>query len=132
MLGEIKAFLGEDWTRTLERIRFSLNSDISLLNSTNEAILSHGGKQMRPMISLLAARACSGGRASEDSIRFAAAAELLHNATLLHDDVADSSSERRGAPTVMSMLGGPASVLLGDYWSRRWRTSFLPHLIARP
>lgn len=116
MLGEIKAFLGEDWTRTLERIRTSLSSDISLLNSTNEAILSHGGKQMRPMISLLAARACSGGRASEDSIRFAAAAELLHNATLLHDDVADSSSERRGAPTVMSMLGGPASVLLGDYW----------------
>ena len=51
-----------------------------------------------------------------DSIRFAAASELLHNATLLHDDVADSSKERRGRPTVMSILGGPASVLIGDFW----------------
>ena len=51
-----------------------------------------------------------------DSIRFASASELMHNATLLHDDVADSSKERRGRPTVMSILGGPASVLIGDFW----------------
>ncbi len=115
-LEEVRIFLGKDWEETDALIRSSLQSDIELLNVTNAAILSHSGKQLRPLISLLVARACSGGAANADSIRYAAAAELLHNATLLHDDVADSSSERRGCPTVMSLLGGPASVLIGDYW----------------
>lgn len=115
-LDEIKDFLGQDWKDTDALIRSSLESDISLLNATNKAILDHSGKQLRPIVSLLVARACGGGRVNADSVRYAAAAELLHNATLLHDDVADSSCERRGAPTVMAILGGPASVLLGDYW----------------
>ena len=115
-LDEIKDFLGQDWKDTDALIRPSLESDISLLNATNKAILDHSGKQLRPIVSLLVARACGGGRVNADSVRYAAAAELLHNATLLHDDVADSSCERRGAPTVMAILGGPASVLLGDFW----------------
>jgi octaprenyl-diphosphate synthase len=115
-LDAIKSFLGNDWIRTESLIRSSLASDIELLNRTNEAILSHSGKQLRPLVSLLVARACSGGLATEDSIRFAAASELLHNATLLHDDVADSSPRRRGVPTVMFLLGGRASVLIGDFW----------------
>ena len=115
MLDEIKSFLGQDWKDVEELIRSYLSSDIELLDKTNEAILSHAGKQLRPLISLLVARAC-GGTANRDSICCAAASELLHNATLLHDDVADMSTERRGVPTVMSILGGPASVLLGDYW----------------
>ena len=115
-LEEVRTFLGKDWEDTDALIRSSLESDIDLLNATNTAILSHGGKQLRPLVSLLVARACSGGMANADSIHYAAASELLHNATLLHDDVADSSSERRGAPTVMAILGGPASVLLGDFW----------------
>lgn len=115
-LDEIKDFLGQDWKDTDALIRSSLESDISLLNATNKAILDHSGKQLRPIVSLLVARACGGGRVNADSVRYAAAAELLHNATLLHDDVADGSCERRGAPTVMAILGGPASVLLGDFW----------------
>lgn len=115
-LDEIKDFLGQDWKDTDALIRSSLESDISLLNATNKAILDHSGKQLRPIVSLLVARACGGGRVNADSVRYAAAAELLHNATLLHDDVADSSCERRGVPTVMAILGGPASVLLGDFW----------------
>ena len=115
-LEEIKTYLGEDWTKTDSLIRSSLKSDISLLNSTNDAILKHSGKQLRPIIALLVARACSGGFTTADTISFAAASELLHNATLLHDDVADQSPERRGAPTVFSLLGGPASVLIGDFW----------------
>lgn len=115
-LDEIKDFLGQDWKDTDALIRSSLESDISLLNATNKAILDHSGKQLRPIVSLLVARACGGGRVNADSVRYAAAAELLHNATLLHDDVADSSCERRGAPTVMAILGGPASVLFGDFW----------------
>lgn len=116
MLKRIKSLLGQDWTDTIGLIRSSLKSDIDLLDNTNAAILSHGGKQLRPLMSLLIARACPGGRVSADSIRFAAASELLHNATLLHDDVADNSAERRGVPTVMSLLGGSASVLIGDFW----------------
>ncbi len=116
MLDRIKTLLGQDWIATQDMIRSSLKSDIELLDATNSAILSTGGKQLRPILSLLVARACSGGHASEDSIRFASASELLHNATLLHDDVADNSAERRGVPTVMSLLGGPASVLIGDFW----------------
>ncbi|MBQ8062149.1 MAG: polyprenyl synthetase family protein [Bacteroidales bacterium] len=112
----IRKFLGKDWTETEALIRSSLGSDIDLLNTTNEALLSNSGKQLRPLMSLLVARACSGGSTTEDSIRFAAASEMLHNATLLHDDVVDGSTERRGVPTVMSVLGGPAAVLIGDYW----------------
>ena len=94
----------------------SLSTDIELLDKTNRAILSHNGKQVRPVLTLLVARACSGGFTTDDTIKYAAAVELLHNATLLHDDVADDSPVRRGVPTVMSILGGRASVLLGDYW----------------
>lgn len=93
----------------------SLESDIELLNRTNRALLDHPGKQLRPILALLVARAI-GGRVNDDALRFAAASELLHNATLLHDDVADGSAERRGRPTVMSLLGSRASVLLGDFW----------------
>ena len=111
----VTGFLGEDWEAVNRLIRESLKSDISLLNTTNENILAHNGKMLRPMLCLLMARVC-GGQANKDSCKFAAAAELLHNATLLHDDVADESTERRGIPTTASILGGPASVLLGDFW----------------
>ncbi len=113
----VKEYLGRDWTAVQERISSALASDIRLLNSTNDMILSHSGKQLRPLLSLMMARACSGGtEVSDASVRYAAASELLHNATLLHDDVADDSDQRRGAPTIMSLMGPSVSVLVGDYW----------------
>lgn len=112
----IREYLGKDWTAVQDRIASSLRSDIGLLNSTNDSILSHSGKQMRPMLSLVMARACSGMPAVDATIRYAAASELLHNATLLHDDVADQSEQRRGVPTIMSLMGPAVSVLVGDYW----------------
>ena len=115
-IGSIREYLGQDWDAVQDRIVKALDSDISLLNSTNESILSHSGKQMRPMLSLVMARACSGIPAVDATIRYAAASELLHNATLLHDDVADGSDQRRGVPTVMSLMGPAVSVLVGDYW----------------
>ena len=114
ILEEAKAFLGKDLERTVARMEMLLGSDIALLDATNRSLLSHSGKMLRPVLSLLAAGAC--GTRTEDSVRFAAAVELLHNATLLHDDVVDGSAERRSRPTVMSVLGGPASVLIGDFW----------------
>ena len=111
----VKEYLGQDWLTVQEHIASALESDISLLNSTNASILSQSGKQLRPMLALMFARACT-GRATDAGIRYAAAAELLHNATLLHDDVADGSELRRGKPTVMSLMGPSVSVLVGDYW----------------
>ena len=115
-INSVKEYLGECWTAVSERIVRSLDSDISLLNATNSSILSHSGKQLRPVLALLFARVCSGGQTTEATVRYAAAAELLHNATLLHDDVADESEQRRGAPTIMSLMGPSVSVLIGDYW----------------
>ena len=105
---------GSDWARMSDYIRRALNSDVPLLNSVNDTVLSHSGKMLRPMVTLLLARAC--GTPGEDTFRYAAALELLHNATLMHDDVADSSSERRGLPTVSALLGPSAAVLVGDFW----------------
>ena len=111
--------LGEDWERMRAFMKDALRSDVPLLSGLNDSILSHSGKMLRPMITLLMARACNGGAASDDSVRIAAATELLHNATLMHDDVADESSQRRGAPTVVSLLGPTAAVLTGDFWLAR-------------
>ena len=112
----IRQYLGESWLNVTRRIASALDSDIDLLNATNSSILSHSGKQLRPLLALMFARACSGGVSSDATIRYAAAAELLHNATLLHDDVADNSDQRRGVPTLRSLMGPSVSVLVGDYW----------------
>ena len=111
---EIKAYLAGPMEEVSTLLEASLRSDIALLDATNRSLLSQGGKLMRPMLSLLSAGACGG--INPDSVRFAAAAEMIHNATLLHDDVVDGAATRRGKPTVMSLLSSPASVLVGDYW----------------
>ena len=113
-LSECKAFLAGPLEEVSTLLETSLRSDIALLDATNRSLLSQGGKRIRPVLTLLAAGACGGIRA--DSIRFAAASELIHNSTLLHDDVVDGATLRRGKPTVMSILSSPASVLLGDFW----------------
>lgn len=97
----------------------SLRSEVVLLEQTNGDILSHSGKQLRPILSLLVARLCSPGGIHPDAVRIAAASELLHNATLLHDDVADGSEQRRGEPTVWSRMGAAPAVLIGDFWLAR-------------
>ena len=111
---EIKAYL-QPWLGKVESvIEDALRSDVSLLDATNRSLRENPGKMMRPSLALLCADAV--GAPNDDTIKFAAAAELLHNATLLHDDVVDCASERRGRPTVASFLNPHASVLIGDYW----------------
>jgi octaprenyl-diphosphate synthase len=110
----LKAFLAGPMEEVSALLEASLKSDIALLDATNRSLLSQGGKLMRPMLTLLSAGACGG--INGDTVRFAAAAEMIHNATLLHDDVVDGAATRRGKPTVMSILSSPASVLIGDYW----------------
>lgn len=113
---KVREFVGADWQAVQERISGSLHSDIRLLDMTNASILSNSGKQMRPLLTVLFARACSGGKTTDATVRYASASELLHNATLLHDDVADDSAQRRGVPTIMSLMGPSVAVLIGDYW----------------
>ena len=116
-MDEIKAYLQPGLEQVNVFINMALRSDIPLLDSTNRSLREHPGKMMRPMLALLVADAA--GEATpppEDTYRYAAATELLHNATLLHDDVVDGATERRGLPTVASILGGSTAVLIGDYW----------------
>jgi octaprenyl-diphosphate synthase len=114
-LSSVLDFIGKDLKEVASIMRRALSSDIALLDSTNESILSNDGKMMRPMITILSALACSGER-NPDTLAYAGAVEILHNATLLHDDVVDCSSTRRGKPTVVSLMGAGPSVLIGDYW----------------
>ena len=113
---KIKILLGEHWEAMQEGIRAYLGTDIPLLDAVNSNLLANSGKQVRPMLSLLTAAACSEGKINEDAVKLAVASELMHNATLLHDDVADQADERRGKPTLRKMMGPQASVLVGDFW----------------
>jgi octaprenyl-diphosphate synthase len=119
-MNDILAYLKPGLEHVNTFIDAALRSDIELLDSTNRSLREHPGKMMRPVLALLVAEAA--GLATpppEDTYRYAAATELLHNATLLHDDVVDGATERRGMPTVASLLGGSAAVLIGDYWLQK-------------
>jgi octaprenyl-diphosphate synthase len=94
-------------------IRTRLASDVVLVNQVAEYIVNSGGKRMRPLLVLIAARAC--GYEGDRHAEAAAIIELIHTATLLHDDVVDASSLRRGRDTANSLWGNEASVLVGDY-----------------
>ncbi len=91
-----------------------LNSDVFLVDRVVQYIVSHKGKRLRPILVLLTAR-LPGTPVSEHRFRAAAVMELLHTATLIHDDVVDGSDRRRGFPTVNAVWKNKVSVLMGDY-----------------
>ena len=94
-------------------IRARLNSDVVLIRTIGDYIIGAGGKRMRPAMLLLVARAL-GYQGSHHQL-MAAVVEFIHTATLLHDDVVDESSLRRGRSTANAVFGNAASVLVGDY-----------------
>ena len=105
--------IGDDIAAVDRLLRESLNSDVVLIREVANYIIAGGGKRLRPALLLLAARAC--GYAGRDHHTLAAAIEMIHTATLLHDDVVDESQLRRGNATANAQFGNPASVLVGDY-----------------
>ena len=106
--------LARDDMQAVDRlISESLKSDVALVSQVSEYIVTSGGKRLRPMIVLLAARAF--GYEGEQHVRAAAIIEFIHTATLLHDDVVDSSSRRRGKDSANTVFGNQASVLVGDF-----------------
>src|SRR5215467_4412197 len=94
-------------------LRESLSSDVALIRQISEYIIRGGGKRLRPALLLLAAQAC--GYRGPHRHTLAAVIEMIHTATLLHDDVVDESSLRRGHATANAMFGNAASVLVGDF-----------------
>jgi octaprenyl-diphosphate synthase len=95
-------------------IRDRLRSDVLLVNQVAEHIVAGGGKRLRPLVVLLAARA-AGYRDGTQHHLAAAIIEFIHTATLLHDDVVDESDLRRGRRTANAVFGNAASVLVGDF-----------------
>ncbi len=91
----------------------SLASDVALVSQVSQYIVTSGGKRLRPLIVLLASRAL--GYEGDEHQRAAAIIEFIHTATLLHDDVVDSSARRRGKDSANAVFGNQASVLVGDF-----------------
>jgi octaprenyl-diphosphate synthase len=112
-LEEIRALVTDDLQRVDQTIVERLASDVVLINQVSQYIIGGGGKRLRPLSVLLAARAC--GHQGEKHVPAAAIIEFIHTATLLHDDVVDSSDMRRGRDTANHVFGNEASVLVGDY-----------------
>ena len=116
-LDEIRALVQSDLARVDEVIRARLKSTVPLVDQVAEHIISGGGKRLRPLLVVLAGRAC-GANAIVNALAHAEAAafiEFIHTATLLHDDVVDGSSMRRGRDTANEVFGNQASVLVGDF-----------------
>jgi len=90
-----------------------LSSDVILINEIGRYIVTNGGKRLRPMLLLLAAKCL--GEVSQNHLILAAVIEFIHTATLLHDDVVDESDLRRGKESANAVWGNAASVLVGDY-----------------
>jgi octaprenyl-diphosphate synthase len=94
-------------------IQHSLHSDVILVNQVAHYIINSGGKRLRPMLVLLSAGLL--GKIKPEHHQLAAVVEFIHTATLLHDDVVDESSKRRGQNTANALFGNAASVLVGDF-----------------
>lgn len=94
-------------------IQKQVNSDVSLINQLGFYIVNSGGKRLRPLLTVLAARALN--IQTEQHHTLAAIIEFIHTATLLHDDVVDESTMRRGRETANEVFGNQASVLVGDF-----------------
>jgi octaprenyl-diphosphate synthase len=112
-LQTVKALVQDDLVAVDAVIRASMKSTVPLVDQVAEHIIAGGGKRIRPLIVLLAARAC--GYRGASHIDAAAFIEFIHTATLLHDDVVDGSEQRRGRRTANSVYGNSASVLVGDF-----------------
>lgn len=112
-LEEIRALVRADLVAVDDVVRASLKSTVPLVDQVAEHIISGGGKRLRPLLVVLAGRACgAGGRRHTEAAAFI---EFIHTATLLHDDVVDASELRRGKETANAVWGNEASVLVGDF-----------------
>jgi octaprenyl-diphosphate synthase len=102
-----------DMARVNDTILARTGSDVTMIPEVANHLISSGGKRLRPMLTLAAARLS--GYEGEGHLKLAASVEFMHTATLLHDDVVDDSDMRRGKPAARTLWGNEASVLVGDF-----------------
>lgn len=112
-LNKIKALSEPDMQAVNKLIQQQVKSDVVLINQLGFYIVNSGGKRLRPLITVLAARALN--IQNDEHHALAAIIEFIHTATLLHDDVVDESTMRRGRETANAVFGNQASVLVGDF-----------------
>ncbi|MFP4155121.1 MAG: polyprenyl synthetase family protein [Halothiobacillaceae bacterium] len=128
-LDQIRTLAADDMQTVNEVITQRLASDVALVNQLSAYIIGAGGKRFRPMITVLAARAV--GDRSGWAPQMAAVIEFIHTATLLHDDVVDNSTLRRGRDTANVRFGNSAAVLVGDFlYSRAFEMMVEPREMA--
>ena len=113
MINQIRASVEAEFAQVNALIIEQLHSDVDMVENVGQYIVDAGGKRLRPLLALLAA--ASMGEVTDKHIKFAAVIEFIHTATLLHDDVVDISTLRRGRPTANSEFGNASSVLVGDF-----------------
>jgi octaprenyl-diphosphate synthase len=112
-LEDIRALVKEELCAVDSTIRERFRSSVALVDQIAQHIIGGGGKRLRPLMVVLAGRACDAART--ECILAAAFIEFIHTATLLHDDVVDMSARRRGRDTANEIYGNQASVLVGDF-----------------
>ncbi len=110
---DLVQFVSEELNQTNTLISKHLENRVSIIPQLAGHILSAGGKRVRPLLTLATTRLCNGD--FQRAIPLAACIEFIHTATLLHDDVVDDSSVRRGKPSANAIWGNSASVLVGDF-----------------
>lgn len=112
-IDELRRLIADDMKSVDQFIQKQLHSEVELINQLGHYIVDSGGKRLRPALLLLCARAL--GYTGSHHIDLAAVIEFIHTATLLHDDVVDDSTMRRGRETANLLWGNEASVLVGDF-----------------
>lgn len=112
-IDQIRALSNEDMQAVNQLIQQQVDSEVALINQLGFYIVNSGGKRLRPLLTVLSARAM--GITNNDHHTLAAIVEFIHTATLLHDDVVDESTMRRGRETANAIFGNQASVLVGDF-----------------
>ena len=115
---ELKNLVGDKLDQVSRVIKHKLSSEINLIHEMTNHHLNSGGKRIRPLLTLAASKLC-GYRNGNRDINLAACVELIHSATLLHDDVIDKSDLRRGVKITNSIWGNESSILVGDYFFSR-------------
>ena len=110
---QIYATVAEEFERVNRLIIEQLHSNVDMVENVGHYIVDAGGKRLRPLLVLLSASAL--GTCNDEHVTFAAIIEFIHTATLLHDDVVDISTLRRGRPTANTKFGNAPSVLVGDF-----------------
>ena len=111
---ELKSIVDEKLILVEEKIKSKLSSDVNLVEKMISYHLNTGGKRIRALLTLGSSKLCGYSKGTRD-VNLAACVELIHNATLLHDDVIDKSTMRRGKKTSNSIWGNQSSILVGDY-----------------